>query len=68
MNIESLKNTWKMFQREHGVSVDRMLCNPSLRSEFLAAIRLVIPNADEQQILWSVVRLRKGKKLPSVLK
>jgi hypothetical protein len=53
-----------MFQREHGCSLDRMLCNPLLRNQFLAAARLVVPAAGEEQLLWSLVGLRKKKTLP----
>ena len=57
-----------MFQREHGCSVDRMLCRPALRQEFLAAARAVCGCDDEETILWDTVNLRKKKSLPAVLK
>lgn len=68
MNLSAVRDTWLMFQREHGCSVDRMICNPSLRAEFLAAARQVVDCIDEETILWSTVNLRKKKTLPSLLK
>lgn len=44
--------------------IDRMLCSPALRSEFLNAARQVIPASDEEDILVSLLRLRKKKALP----
>jgi hypothetical protein len=32
MSMTELRDTWLMFQREHRCSVDRMLCNPDLRT------------------------------------
>lgn len=68
MNLTALRDTWLMFQREHGCSVDRMLCRPALRLEFIAAARAVCGCDDEESILWETVNLRKKKTLPSVLK
>ena len=68
MNLSVLRDTWLMFQREHTCSIDRMLCSPSLRAEFIAAARLVVGSDDEQAILWNTVNLRKKKTLPSLLK
>ena len=65
MNTDALRDTWLMFQREHNCSVDRMLCNPTLRSDFLAAARQATGVAGEQPLLWSTVALRKRKQLPS---
>lgn len=68
MNVEALRDTWLMFQREHGCSIDRMLCDPELRRQFLHAAR---PNSgcnDERQLLWSLVGLRKKKTLPATLR
>lgn len=52
MNSDALKDTWVYFQQEHSCSIDKMLCNPALRNEFLAAARLVADCDDEYQILW----------------
>lgn len=68
MNADALRDTWVMFQREHGCSIDKMLCDPELRGEFLSAARQATCCEDEQQILWGLVALRKKKLLPSVLK
>lgn len=68
MNNTALRDTWLMFQREHACSVDRMLCNPSLRAAFVDAARQVAGCDDEQELLWAIVTLRKKKTLPSVLK
>lgn len=64
MSTESLRDLWLMFQREHQCSLDRMLCNPVLRKQLLDAAHVVMPNTDEEQILWSLVSLRKKKTLP----
>jgi len=68
MNLTALRDTWLMFQREHGCSIDRMLCRPVLRQEFLTAARTVCGCDDEEMILWNTVGLRKKKALPSMLK
>ena len=68
MNLEALRDTWLMFQREHSCSVDRMLCRPSLRNEFVAAATIATKSEDEEALLWAVVGLRKRKVLPSVMK
>ena len=68
MDTEALRDTWTMYQREHHCSVDKMLCNPELRTEFLTAATQATGCTDEQQLLWSLVALRKKKSLPSVLK
>lgn len=68
MNLESLRDTWLMFQRDRRCSIDRMLCDPELRREFLQAARPVAGCDDEQQLLWSLVGLRKKKTLPSTLR
>ncbi|MDZ4687415.1 MAG: hypothetical protein SH850_20275 [Planctomycetaceae bacterium] len=64
MQVEHLRDTWLMYQREHHCSIDRMLCWPQLRNGFLSAARQVVGNEDEGQILWSLVSLRKKKTLP----
>jgi len=68
MNLIALRDTSLIFQREHGCSVDRMLCRPQLREEFVAAARVVCGCDDEESILWATVNLRKKKTLPAVLK
>ena len=64
MNTDALRDTWLMFQREHDCSIDRMLCNPTLRGEFLTAARQATGVFEEQSLLWSTVALRKRKQLP----
>ncbi len=64
MSDQPLRDLWTMFQREHQCSLDRMLCNPLLRNQLLEAAHVVMPAADEEQILWSLVSLRKKKTLP----
>lgn len=64
MNDQPLTDCWTMFQREHNsISVDRMVCDPKLRKEFLDQVRGVFPEDDEQTVLWTLMGLRKGKKL-----
>jgi hypothetical protein len=68
MNLIALRDVWLLFQREHRCSVDRMLCRPTFRTEFLAAAALVTQCDDEETLLWAIVGLRKKKVLPSVMK
>ena len=67
MNLIALRDAWLMFQREHRCSLDRMLCTPELRAEFVNAARAAC-GGDEEQIFWNTVNLRKKITLPSVLK
>lgn len=67
MNTDELREIWTMFQRDHKCSIDRMLCDPGLRSRFLEATRAIFPD-DETTILWALVSLRKNKRLPSRLR
>lgn len=53
-----------MFQREKKCSVDRMLCTPELRTEFLAAVHPFSDGKTEAEILWLLVGFRKSKALP----
>lgn len=68
MNIDALRDTWLMFQRDHQCSVDRMLCRPEHRNAFLQSARLVAGVDDEEILLWAVVNMRKKKSLPAVMK
>lgn len=68
MNRDALRDTFLMFQREHGCSLDRMICDPAMRSEFLAAATVATGCQNEHELLWTLVGLRKRKTLPSVLK
>lgn len=62
---QNLLDTWLMFQKEHQISVDRMLCRPSARGAFLDSARLATGLVDEEDILWQVVSLRKKKAIPT---
>ena len=68
MKLDALRDTWLMFQRVQGCSVDRMLCDPDLRAKFITAAKAVTACDDEQTLLWTIVGLRKKKILPAVLK
>lgn len=69
MNDNSLRDRWLSFQRNHKCSIDRMLCDPELRQEFLSAVRLSGDcSDDEQTILWRLVSLRKRKVVPARLR
>jgi hypothetical protein len=61
--MTALRDTWLMFKWEHQCSLDRMLCRPALRSEFLEAARLATGSDDEESILWELMSLRKRKEL-----
>lgn len=61
MNQQSLINNWQRFKKEHGVSVDRMICSPELRKEFLETSKHDCDN--EEEFLWTLMALRKNKLL-----
>jgi hypothetical protein len=63
IDADALFDVWQMFHRERGCSVDRMLCSPKFRNEFLEAARQVLGVSDEETILWALVGLRKKKVL-----
>lgn len=63
MDTNALRDTWLMFEREHKCSVDRMVCDPVLRAEFLASAKLVTGSDNENEILWGLFSLRKRKAL-----
>ena len=64
MNKQDLIESWRMFQREHGsISVDRMICDPTLRAEFLSSAKANATESEEKQILWELMGLRKRKEL-----
>lgn len=54
---------WMMFERERGVSVDRVVCDPQLRKEFIESASKACRYEDEREILWTLMRLRKRKLL-----
>ncbi len=65
MTNTPLSDLWLMFRREHNnCSTDRMLCNTALRDKFLVAARSVCKGESDEEILWSLVNLRKRKRLP----
>lgn len=67
MDTNALLDLWLMFRREHNnCSVDRMLCRPQFRNEFVAQARQATGVEDEETILWTLVGLRKKKQLPRV--
>ena len=63
INRSVIRDVWTMFQREHGCSVDRMVCDPELRNEFLESARGTCGTNDEFTILWTAMNLRKAKSL-----
>ena len=60
---QALAGCWRMFHREHNVSVDRVACDPELRAEFVSTAASVCGSDDEKEILWTLMRLRKSKSL-----
>lgn len=53
-----------MFQREQGyISVDRMVCDPKLRAEFIGTVKPNATEIEEKEILWALMGLRKRKEL-----
>jgi len=63
MSKQTLLDCWKMFRREHDVSVDRLIRDPELSRKFLESVLSVIPEAKESDILLSLLTMRKQKKL-----
>ena len=63
MNQQALIDSWRIFEKEHGVSVDRMICSPELRKEFLETSECDCDCDNEEEILWSLMRLRNSKRL-----
>lgn len=61
MNEQSLSECWEMFHREYSVSVDKMICDPQLRQEFIESAQSACKCTDEQEILWTLMSLRKQK-------
>jgi hypothetical protein len=60
---------WKEFRRINGAeSVDRMVCDPVLRDQFLQILRRILPEANERESLWSLLNARKNKSLRKQLK
>ncbi len=65
MDKNALLDCWTMFQREHeDVSVDRMVCDPTLRDAFVESAVSGVADATEEQILWVLMGLRKARHLP----
>ncbi|TWU17959.1 hypothetical protein Poly21_01110 [Allorhodopirellula heiligendammensis] len=60
---QPLLDSWIMFQREHTVSVDRMICDPLLRVAFLESLGSIAATHSENEILWALMSLRKRKEL-----
>lgn len=63
MNKQDLLDSWKMFRRQHDVSVDRMICDPLLRTAFLASLGPAAGEVSEKDVLWDLMSLRKRKEL-----
>ncbi len=59
----TLRDVWLMFTREHNCSLDRMLCSTTLREAFLLAARQTIGDHSDDEILWSLMSMRKSKRL-----
>jgi hypothetical protein len=64
MPPDALRDLWLMFQRDRRCSIDRMLCSPDLRDDFVTAARQIAPLAEEEELLTALLRLRKNKTLP----
>lgn len=64
MNKQDLIDRWRMFQREHGsISIDRMLCDLTLREKFLENVKPTATESEEKQIHWELMGLRKRREL-----
>jgi len=67
MNNKSLLDCWKMIRREHDDLVDRLLCDPQLRRQFPESVSSIIPKANESNIQWTLLGMRKQKKLAKII-
>jgi len=65
MDKKALLDCWVMFSRAHEITVDRLVCDPKLRDEFVAHAARVCGSSDEEEILWALMGLRKQKKIPT---
>lgn len=65
MTNTQLREVWLEFERLNKCSVDRMLCDPLLRSRYLSLVRRELADDDEFSVLWHTVGLRKKKSLRS---
>lgn len=63
MNETKLLDVWRAFSSSRQCSVDRMICNPQLRIDFLAEARRATALDDEEEILWQLMAMRKKKAL-----
>jgi hypothetical protein len=63
--MHPILNCWKSFQAAHGCSVDRMVCEPTIRCDFLQKVRAETTFSDEGEILWLVMNARKAKRFTS---
>ena len=63
MNKQTLLDCWKVFRSEHEASADRVVCDPLLRQQFIESVTPIIPDANEFEILWTLLTMRKQKKL-----
>ena len=50
-------------ERKHGVSLDRIICDPSLASEFDAIAARIAPGYTALRYRWAALNLRKTRKL-----
>jgi hypothetical protein len=63
LNPEVLRGLWQDFRLSQGEpSVDRVLCDPELRDQFLLLAGRAWPEADEKTILTALVGMRKKGK------
>ena len=46
----------------HGITVDRILCNPHLRADFDAISSQLAPNVESYSLRKAALKLRKGRK------
>jgi hypothetical protein len=64
MKPDDLRDTWLMFKREHdNCSVDELVCDPKLRTNFLESLRSIDASISEYDALKSLMRMRKRKQL-----
>ncbi len=58
-----ISRLWSEFRAEHDISVDRLVCFPKYRNEFLSRLHRVLPTAPEGETLWWLLNCRKRKEL-----
>lgn len=64
MSDDILIEVYGQMRRTRGCSVDKLLCDPEDRTEFLTEVRRRLGDIPEAHLLQRIINLRKRSKLP----